>query len=60
MPVPGESSTAVLLLLMAVLSVVPMAGEGTLLSFVIFVVAWRWSSQLDASIVPERLGRVRG
>ncbi|RQO57345.1 hypothetical protein DBR47_16120 [Paucibacter sp. KBW04] len=55
----GEASAAVLLLLMAVLSVMPMAGVGTLLSLVIFVIAWRWSSQLDGSIVPERLGRVR-
>lgn len=37
----GEASAAVLPLLMALLSVMPMAGVGTLLSFVIFVIAWR-------------------
>lgn len=55
----GEASAAVLLLLMAVLSVMPLAGVGTLLSFVIFALAWRWSTALDERIVPERLSRVR-
>jgi len=54
----GEASAAVLLMILAVLSGIPVAGLGTVLGFVILAVAWRWHSGMDASVLPERLGRV--
>ena len=38
----GESSLAVLLMLLAVVSVLPVAGAGTVMSLGIWVVAWSW------------------
>jgi hypothetical protein len=40
----GESSLAVLLMLLAVVSVLPVAGAGTVMSLGIWVVAWSWAS----------------
>lgn len=55
----GQDSAAVLLLVLAMLSVTPLAGLGTLLSLVILVLAMRWHRGPDSRIVPERLGQLR-
>lgn len=54
----GEASAAVLLLLLATLSIIPVAGLGTLLSFTILGLAWRWHRGLDIEGLPVRLGQV--
>jgi hypothetical protein len=54
----GDDSAAVLLMVLAMLCVTPIAGVGTLLGGVIIAIAWRWHQGTDASILPERLGRV--
>jgi hypothetical protein len=54
----GEASTSVVLLLLAVFTVLPIAGAGTVLSFGIFALAWRWARQLETTSLPERLGRI--
>lgn len=55
----GESSTAVILLIMAAASVTPVGGVGTVLSLAMVGLAWRWARMLDTCDLPERLGRVR-
>ncbi len=52
----GDSSTAVVLMLMALLTVVPIAGAGTVLSVGILAIAWGWARGHDAVDLPERLG----
>jgi hypothetical protein len=52
----GDSSTAVVLMLMALLTVVPIAGAGTVLSLGILAVAWGWARGHDSVDLPERLG----
>lgn len=52
----GESSTAVVLMLMALLTVVPIAGAGTVLSLGIVAIAWAWMRGHDAMDLPRRLG----
>lgn len=54
----GEASTSVVLLLLAVFTVLPIAGAGTVLSFGIFALAWRWARQLETTSLPQRLGRI--
>ena len=54
----GESSLAVLLLLLSVVCMVPIVGSGTLVSFAIFAAAWAWALGHDAQALPERLGRI--
>jgi hypothetical protein len=54
----GEASTSVVLLLLAVFTVLPIAGVGTVLSFGIFALAWRWARQMETTSLPERLGRI--
>lgn len=54
----GESSGAVLLLLMAMLSAVPIAGAGSLLSLGMLALAWHWWRGRDAMLLPQRLGRL--
>ncbi len=39
----GNASLVVVLLVLSVLTVTPVAGVGTVLSFAIFVIAWRWA-----------------
>lgn len=39
----GDASLVVVLLVLAVLTVVPIAGVGTLLSFALVAIAWRWA-----------------
>jgi hypothetical protein len=52
----GDSSTAVVLMLMALLTVVPIAGAGTVLSLGILAIAWGWARGRDSVDLPERLG----
>lgn len=51
----GEGSGAVLLLLMALLSMLPVAGAGTVLSFGILALAGAWLRGRDSLHLPERL-----
>jgi hypothetical protein len=52
----GDSSTAVVLMLMAFLTVVPIAGAGTVLSLGILAIAWGWARGHDSVDLPARLG----
>lgn len=54
----GEGSGAVLLMLMALLSTVPIAGAGTVLSLGIFALAGAWLRGRDTLPLPERLARL--
>lgn len=54
----GEGSGAVLLMLMALLSTLPIAGAGTVLSLGIFALAGAWLRGRDSLPLPERLARV--
>ena len=52
----GDSSTAVVLMLMALLTVVPIAGAGSVLSLGILAIAWGWARGHDSMDLPRRLG----
>ena len=52
----GNSSTAVVLMLMALLTVVPIAGTGSVLSLGIVAMAWAWARGHDTVDLPGRLG----
>ncbi|MDM7942042.1 MAG: exopolysaccharide biosynthesis protein [Hydrogenophaga sp.] len=52
----GDNSTAVVLMLMALLTVVPIAGAGTVLSLGILAIAGAWMRGLDDMELPRRLG----
>ncbi len=52
----GESSLAVLLMLMAVVSVLPVAGAGTVMSLGIWALAWSWVRARETLNLPHRLG----
>jgi len=54
----GEASTAVVLMLLSVTTVLPVAGVGTVLSFAIFALAWRWARQQETTTLPQRLGNL--
>lgn len=54
----GESSGAVLLLLLALLSVAPIAGAGSVLSLGMMGLAWQWWCGRDGMGLPPRLGRL--
>lgn len=54
----GDASTAVVLMLLSVATVLPVAGVGTVLSFAIFALAWRWARQLETKTLPPRLGNL--
>jgi hypothetical protein len=54
----GESSLAVLLMLLAVVSVLPVAGAGTVMSVGIWVVAWSWVRARETLHLPPRLGQL--
>jgi hypothetical protein len=54
----GESSLAVLLMLLAVVSVLPVAGAGTVMSVGIWVVAWSWLRAHETLSLPPRLGQL--
>ena len=40
----GDASLVVVLLVLSILTVLPLAGVGTVLSFAIVAIAWRWAS----------------
>lgn len=48
----GESSLAVLLMLLAVVSVLPVAGAGTLMSFGMWAIAWSWVRERETLSLP--------
>jgi hypothetical protein len=52
----GESSLAVLLMLLAVVSVLPVAGAGTVMSLGIWAVALSWVRERETLSLPHRLG----
>lgn len=54
----GEASTAVVLMLLSITTVIPIAGAGMVLSFGIFALAWRWARQLETTTLPQALGRL--
>ena len=54
----GQASTAVVLMLLSMATVIPIAGAGMVLSFAIFVLAWRWARQQETTALPQRLGRL--
>ena len=55
----GEASVAVLLLLLAVVSVLPMAGAGTVMSLGIWAIAWAWLRAQSSVQLPARLGQIK-
>jgi hypothetical protein len=54
----GQSSGPVLLMLMAVLATLPVAGAGMVLSLGIFLLAWAWLRGHDQMPMPPRLGQL--
>lgn len=54
----GESSLAVVLVVLAFLCVLPITGVGTVMSFGIWAVAWSWLRHQDQVTLPKRLGRL--
>lgn len=55
----GEASGAVLLMLMSLLSTLPVAGAGTVLSLGIFALAWAWLRGRDSLHLPDRLASLQ-
>lgn len=51
----GEDTPALVLMLLALVSVLPVAGVGMVLSLAIFAIAWRWRHGAGAVVLPERL-----
>jgi len=51
----GEASGPVLLMLLAVLTTLPVAGAGTVLSLGLFALAWAWWRGHDSLTLPQRL-----
>lgn len=54
----GDASTPVILLLMATLCLMPVGGIGTVLSFAIVALAWRWAQLHETTQLPDRIARV--
>lgn len=54
----GRASQAVLLLVVSLLCVLPVSGVGTVLSLLLFAVAWRWPRP-RGTVVPGRLAAFR-
>ena len=54
----GDSSGPVLMLLLAVLATLPIAGAGMVLSLGIFLLSWTWLRGMDNMPLPDRLGGV--
>lgn len=59
MALHGEASIHVLLLLMALLSMVPLAGAGNVMGLGMLCIAWAWCQQRAAVHLPARVGAVR-
>jgi hypothetical protein len=55
----GEASVAVLLMLLAVVSVLPVAGAGTVMSLGIWAIAWAWLRAQSSVQLPARLGQIK-
>ena len=55
----GEASTAVVLMLLALFTTLPIAGVGTILSLAIFALAWRWARHRETTSVHGRIGAIR-
>ena len=51
----GEASSAVLLMLVALLTILPVVGAGTVLSLGLFALAWTWFRGRDTLVLPRRL-----
>ncbi|TDM08214.1 MAG: hypothetical protein C4K60_01585 [Ideonella sp. MAG2] len=54
----GQGSAAVLLMVLALFSTIPIAGVGTVLSLFILALAWQWRRSHDMPPLPEKLARV--
>ena len=54
----GEASTPVILLLMATFCLMPVGGIGTVLSFAMVALAWRWAQLHETTQLPDRIARV--
>ena len=54
----GETSTAVVLLVLSITTVLPIAGVGTVLSFAIFALAWQWARQKETTTLPQKVGNL--
>jgi hypothetical protein len=54
----GDASGPVLMMLLAVMATLPIAGAGMVLSLGIFLLSWAWLRGMDNMPLPERLGRV--
>ena len=59
MALHGTASSHVLLLLMALLTLVPLAGAGNVLGLGMLLIAWAWWHQREAVQLPSKLGAVR-
>ena len=55
----GNASTSVVLMVMAAACLMPVGGIGTVLSFAIALLGWRWAQSRETQELPERLGSVR-
>ena len=54
----GDASTPVILLLMATFCLMPVGGIGTVLSFAMVALAWRWAQLHETTQLPDRIARV--
>ncbi|MBD3893828.1 exopolysaccharide biosynthesis protein [Hydrogenophaga sp.] len=54
----GDASTAVVLVLIGLLAMLPLAGLGTVLSLGIFALAWGWVCGRASMPLPPRLGAI--
>jgi hypothetical protein len=54
----GKSSGPVLMILLALLATLPIAGAGMVLSLGIFLLSWTWLRGRDNMPLPKRLGQV--
>ena len=55
----GDASTAVVLMLLALFTTLPIAGVGTILSLAIFALAWRWARYRETTTVHGQIGAIR-
>jgi len=54
----GDGSGAILLILMALISTLPVAGAGTVVSLGILALAWAWLRGRDSMELPQALGNL--